>query len=591
MHRRELLKSLAAGATALTAAGAATADQAAATTAGRRTGAATEQNGVAFWSETSLSRVYPNSEAGSAAPLELVTARNARLSFQVCVRNGKDCAIRVRGAVEPLAGWSVQVRRVGYVPVRQLNTDVPLDEIDGAGHVPGLVPDPLYPEETAVVGPGENAAFWVSLRVPADAEVGVRELAATLTVEDEFRFPMWMGAKPFGVSLPVAIDVRRIVLSPRKDFPVTHWLSADSIWEYYKTEPFSERFWQLAEAFVADMIAHGLDVVYSPIFNARHEVLERPAQLLKVRRQGEDRYEFDFADVRRWIRMALRSGAGLVEWTHFFTPAPTSGKHPQRIFERWDEIGELLWPPETPATSDSYRRFLEQFLPAFKDVLEQEGVLDRSLFHCADEPDGDVQLADYRKARGLLRELAPWMKVIDAMSDPRYAVEKLTDTPIPSIVTAPHFTEVGCPAWVYFCCGPRGRYLQRFLDTPLPKLRMAGWLFYKLRARGFLHWGHNYWFVFCTGTVLDPFTDTTTGAWPGMPSGDAFVVYPGKDGPIDSIRWEVFADSLQDYALLQTAGVDPDDPLLADLLTYEVFPKSEAWIDSALAKVLAGGPA
>lgn len=591
MDRRELLRSLAAGASALTAAGSVLADEGTSAPASRRSGNAIEQNGVAFWSETSLARVYPNSEVGSAAPLALATARNARLSYQVCVRNEKDCAVRVRTAVQVPAGWSVQIRRVGYVPVQQLNTDVPLDEVDGAGHVPGLVPDPLFPEETAVVGPGTNAAFWVTLKVPGDTEVGVRDLAATLTVEDEFRFPMWMGAKPHSVSLPVAVDVRPIVLSPRKGFPVTHWLSADSIWEYYKTEPFGERFWELAEAFVADMTAHGLDVVYSPIFNARHEILERPAQLLKVRRRGEDRYEFDFADVRRWIRMALRSGAGFVEWTHFFTPAPTSGKHPQRIFERWEAIGELLWPPETPATSDTYRRFLEQFLPAFKEVLEQEGVLDRSLFHCADEPDGDVQLADYRKARGLLRELAPWMKVIDAMSDPRYAVERLTDTPIPSIVTAPHFTEAGCPAWVYFCCGPRGRYLQRFLDTPLPKLRMAGWLFYKLRAQGFLHWGHNYWFVFCTGSILDPFTDTTTGAWPGMPSGDAFVVYPGNDGPIDSIRWEVFADSLQDYALLQTAGVDPYGPLLADLLTYEVFPKSEAWIDSALAKVLAGGPA
>jgi hypothetical protein len=361
---------------------------------------------------------------------------------------------------------------------------------------------------------------------------------------------------------------------------------SDSIWEYYKIEPFSQRFWELADAYIADLTAHNLNVVYSPIFNARHEVLKRPAQLLRVRHLGDDRYEFDFSDVRRWIQLAKKNNAEFVEWTHFFTPAPTSGKHPQRIYERWDAIGELLWPTDTLATSNAYRRFLEQFMPQFKQVLDEEGMLDRSLFHCADEPDGDVQLADYRTARGLLRELAPWMRVIDAMSDPRYAIEGLTDMPIPSIVTAPHFAEADCPAWVYFCCGPRGRYLQRFHDTPLAKLRMAGWLFYKLKAKGFLHWGHNYWFVFCTSTIGDPFTDAAVSAWPGMPHGDAFVVYPGDNGPIDSIRWEVFAESLQDYALLQTAGVDPDEPLLVDLKSYEIFPKEEAWITDATVAVL-----
>ena len=115
---------------------------------------------------------------------------------------------------------------------------------------------------------------------------------------------------------------------------------------------------------------------------------------------------------------------------------------------------------------------------------------------------------------------------------------------------------------------------------------MAGWLFYKLGAKGFLHWGHNYWYVFCTGTMGDPFKDPANGAYPGLPYGDPFVVYPGADGPVSSIRWEVFAESLQDYALLQSAGIQPDDPMLAPLESYETFPKSEDWLKSARKKIL-----
>jgi len=590
VHRRELLTSLAAGAATLSVAEPVFAHPVDADNR-EETGSPIESDGVKFWSETSLNRVYPNSQPGSAKPLSLVSARNSQLSFQSCFRNLEDCCLRISVEVEAPDGWTAQVRRVGYVPVQQLNTDVPIDEIDGIGHVPGLVPDPLYPEAFAYAGPASNGAFWITVKIPRDARIGRHEFAVKVTVEDKYRFTAWTGAKPWSVKLPIVVDVKALVLKPRTSFPVTHWISADSIWEYYRIEPFSDRFWELADAYIADVTAHNLNVVYAPIFNARHEILERPAQLLRVRRVGENRYEFDFDDVRRWIHLAKKHKAEYVEWTHFFTPAPTSGKHPQRIFERWDSIGKLLWPPETQATGTTYRRFLEQFLPEFKQVLVDEGMLERSLFHCADEPDGDVQLEDYRKARSLLRDLAPWMKVMDAMSEPRFATEGLTDTPIPSIVTAPHFVEAGAPAWVYFCCGPRGRYLQRFHDTPLPKLRMAGWLFYKLRARGFLHWGHNYWFVFCTGTITNPFIDGAVSAWPGMPHGDAFVVYPGENGPIDSIRWEVFAESLQDYAMLQSAGVDPDDLLLDGLKSYEVFPKTEQWINKALASVLAKGDA
>ncbi len=43
---------------------------------------------------------------------------------------------------------------------------------------------------------------------------------------------------------------------------------------------------------------------------------------------------------------------------------------------------------------------------------------------------------------------------------------------------------------------------------------------------------------------------------------------------------------LQDYALLQTVGIKPDDPLLAPLKSYAEFPKNEEWIDNAVRAVL-----
>ena len=256
-----------------------------------------EDRDLAFWLESSLGRVFPNSEPGSAAPLQLLAAQNERISFQACLRNRKTTMVRVRAAVESAEDLKPVIRRVGYVPLQGLDVDVPKDEIDGIGHIPGLVPDPLYPEATANVGPEANASFWITLTVPADARTGSQELKVRLTVEDETGHLGWTGTKPWSVELLVAVDVCSLVVQQRKDFPVTHWINIESLWDWYKIEPFGDRFWELAEAYVADLTAHGVDVVYSPVFNNRHEIMPRPGQLLRVRETGHDAWEFDFTDV------------------------------------------------------------------------------------------------------------------------------------------------------------------------------------------------------------------------------------------------------------------------------------------------------
>ena len=55
--------------------------------------------------------------------------------------------------------------------------------------------------------------------------------------------------------------------------------------------------------------------------------------------------------------------------------------------------------------------------------------------------------------------------------------------------------------------------------------------------------------------MIDPYKVTDGGALPdgscGFPAGDPFTVYPGKDGPISSIRQKIFAMGLFDMRALQ----------------------------------------
>lgn len=536
-----------------------------------------ETNGqpdVAFWLESSLQRVFPHTPPGNAQ-LQLLAARNSRLSFQACLKNLGQGDLNAECAVLGADEFQPRIRYVGLVPVHHLTPNTDLAELDGIEHLPGLVPDYLVPlTQVTSIGPTESRSFWITLQVPADVRPGRHEFRIKLSVH---------GASKH-VELPVTLDVGALVLQPRRDFPVIHWWRGEATWDYYRTEMFDERWWTLTRGQLENMLAHGSDVVYVPIFFSRRETFARPCQLLVVNEPRPGEYEFDWSRVRRFVRMCQEIGFRQFEWSHLWIYWGV--ENPIRVYTERDQKYVMLWPPDTQATSETYLRFLRQFLPAFHQFLTEEKILETSYFHLSDEPGSDQHVENYRRARQVLRELAPWMKVLDALSDVRYGKEGLTDMPIPLVSSAQAYIDAGIPHWVYFCCAPQGPWINRFQDTPLAKIRMSGWLFYRLRAKGFLHWGFNYWHKIEREELADPFNDSSAGAWPMIPFGDPFMIYPGPDGPLDSIRWEVFAESLQDYALLQSAGISADDPMLNDIKSYADFPKREEWITQHLRQIL-----
>lgn len=529
-----------------------------------------------FWVESSLVRVFPSSVPPTGKPdLKLRSARNARVAFQACFRDEGTTPLTLDCKVDGVDDLKPLVRFVGLVPLTHLTTDTALAELDAPNHAPGLVPDPLTPTTRGTAGPQESRSFWVTLHVPADAATGPRSFHVRLIALDG----------QIRAELPVTLDISPLVVQPRHDFPVIHWWRGEATWDYYKTGMFEdERWWQLTRGQLQDMVDHGSDVIYVPIFFDRRETFKRPCQLLVVDEPEPGKYRFDWSRVKRFTDMAKQVGFKRFEWSHLWIYWGV--KNPVRVYTRRGDQYEMLWPPDISGFSDTFTNFLKQFLPEFERFLRTEGLMDVSYFHLSDEPGSGEHVANYKRARQVLRDLAPWMKVMDALSDIRYGKEGLTDMPVPMVNAAQAYIDAKIPHWVYFCCAPRGPWVNRFLDTPLPKVRMAGWLFYRLGAKGFLHWGYNYWHRMEREEIGDPFHDASNGAWPDIPYGDPFEIYPGPNGPIDSIRWEVFAESIQDYAILQSAGVKPDDPLLSELRSYADFPKDEAWIDKAMESVL-----
>ncbi len=532
-----------------------------------------DQSGIiSVWLANSLRRFYLASPAEEYKPLLLEAARGERCSFQVVIRTGER-PLTVCAEAHAIGDLPVEVRLAGYVPIRHLTMETPLDDIEGAGFLPGYAPDPLLPVSLVQAGAHETHSFWITVQVGTEVTPGRHTIMVIIR-----------SGKLTPLSCEVTVLVHRAILPPRRNFPVTQWFYADALCDWYKVELFEEPFWKILKRYLSDLSLHGQDTVYVPAFTPSLDGVKRPTQLLDVQiEQGE--YRFDWSMVAAWVKMARECGLSRFEWPHLFTQ--WGADRAIRIYEGRAENGNLLWPPETGALSETYRRFLARYLSELERFLHLEKLTDCSFFHLSDEPHEDSHFINYRAARGMLRELAPWMKITDALSELKFAYEGLVDIPVPGVQHAPDFVEKDFFAWAYFCCGPRGRYLNRFLDTPLLKLRMAGWLFFKLQARGFLHWGYNYWYRFQTTELIDPYAVTDGLAWPKIPPGDTFVVYPGTDGPVDSLRWEVFAESLQDYTLLQAAASDPNAPMLAGIHDYADFPRDVGWIAARRSKLLA----
>lgn len=397
---------------------------------------------VSYWLQSSMKRVYPGTKAKDKSEFCLLTARNEQVSFQACIRNGTDQPVRTSLVIDGGDGLGITIRRVGYVPLPHLTPDVPREHIEGLKHLPGFVPDPLLPGNELLVGSHETQALWVTISIPAQIEPGLRNLSVQFVSNEGVAATMFAG-----------IDTRPLVVKP-SGFPVIHWFYADSLCDWYQLEPYEEKFWPILESYVKDLVQHGSSSLYVPIITPPTDGVKRPHQLLKVTEPSPGQYEFDFSDVERWVDIGLRQGSRYFEWTHWFWQWGVQWA--LRVYRSNADPDSLLWPHETPATSETYRNFLEQLYPVLKAFLDRKGILDCSFFHVSDEPHGDEHMTNYKAARQMLRELAPWMKVMDALSEVEYGKQQITDMPVPSISVAKAYAEAGIPSWVYYCCGPRG---------------------------------------------------------------------------------------------------------------------------------------
>lgn len=434
-------------------------------------------------------------------------------------------------------------------------------------------PDLLLPiDNTLTVKKGEWNSIWIEYK-SQQAVKGKKKITVTLTAGET------VTEKTFTLNV---IDKEL----PKQELLYTNWFHNDCLCTYYDVEVFSEEYWRIVENYIRNAAEHGVNMLLTPVFTPPLDTEvggERPTiQLVKVIKE-KNNYSFDFENFRKYIKICLDNGIEAFEISHFFTQ--WGAKHAPKIVATVNDKEKKIFGWKTAASGKTYTEFLEAFAKAFKREVNELGIKDRCWLHVSDEPN-EKQVKDYKKAADTVHKLFPDFNTFDALSDIEFYRNGLIKTPVCTEGEADLFRSEVKNFWTYHCCGQVDKFLpNRMFSQPSQRNRILGVLLYKYDAKGFLQWGHNFWYSQYSKYPIDPFKVTDAGN--AFPSGDAFVVYPGENGePLNSLRHLVFYDAVQDLRALKLLESLTSRKYVLEFiekgldvpLTFQTYPHEQQWL-------------
>ncbi len=504
--------------------------------------AASAESVLEVWQVDPLVKVFRDAAPAADGLDPIDVARGEHAVWQIVVKSAKDLG-KVSVVVGDLKSGrnalkGLRIRTVGYVPVNQPMPDPPKDALQKP---PCEFPDPLSEASSFDLKANEAQPVWIDVKVPAKAREGV--------YQTDLKVMARVDGRDISVKIPLKAKVYPVD-AVKSRLWLTNW--------YFPSTKF-----MLLQPKEGDTPEDAqMRVIAKSMAEHRQNVaLIAPYSLTNYELGADGKLKFDFAGFDKRVQIFIDAGViGRIEgghlggrvgdWNSQFT-----------VNAQVVENGKLVSKGVEP-TSKEADWFFSQFLPALKQHLKDKGWLGKYMQHLADEPIAS-NIESYRAIGKLVEKYMPGVKRIDACHT-KELVGAL-DVWVPQLNyfgdSYSHYQErqkAGEEVWMYTCVYPQGEYANRFLELPLIKTRLLHWINFKYNATGYLHWGFNYW-----NQVDDPYKTLISPEW-FLPAGDPWIVYPGTNGLIDSIRYETLRDGVADYELL--CKLRDKNPALAQII-------------------------
>jgi len=507
---------------------------------------------VGLWWASSGWKISPDKPLPTAQSQAVMirAARNEAEAAQLVVRPTAPLkALTLRpGELTGPGGAAIPARNVEVLKVRYVNVERPTDK----SAAPGLWPDPLPPLKGPIdLEPNKNQPFWVRVKAPRDVPAGTYKGSIRLAGQD------------YNADVTLHVEVYDFVLPDRMTCTTAFGFSAGNVFRYQKITD-AEQKRQVIDKYWASFSAHHISP-YDPA------PLDDP-KVTWPRTNGSTAPEqikpsFDWA---AWDA-AMARGIDYYHFNSFRLSIPGLGGG---TFHSRREPELLGYREETPQYKAAFGAYCRQV----QEHLREKGWLDEAYVYWFDEPDPkDYQFV--MNGFNKLKEAAPDIH------------RMLTEQVEPNLVGGPN---IWCPVsnnykhepaeeqrkhgekfWWYVCTGPKAPYCTLFIDHPGTELRIWLWQTWQRKIDGILVWQSNYWTSPAAypdaNQPQNPYEDpmgwrsgysTPDGEKRPWGNGDGRFIYPPEaaadahpsgpvlDGPVDSIRWEMLRDGIEDYEYL-----------------------------------------
>ena len=478
--------------------------------------------------------------------------------------------------VSPSADY-VTVQRLNHVPVQMPSFGSRKDEWY-LRTKPGLFPDILEDIDFNAPMPLTNTLQTLYVEINPDGKLDAGEYPVRIEFYDFNNDEKLLAASDFTIEI---IDA----FLPEQDIICDQWFYCDCLQDYYETEMFDEKHWQIIENFMKPMIKRGLNMILTPLFTPPLDTYiggERTtAQLIDVT-VTNGKYTFGFDKLRRWVELCNKVGFKYFEIAHLFTQ--WGAKCCPKVMATVNGEYKKIFGWETSATSKEYTEFLQTFVPQFLDVMKSMDNADkRCYFHISDEPRPE-HIENYSAAKSIVKDFLKDYKIMDAMSSYELYSSGAVDMPVPGCNHIEPFLENNVQGlWTYYCCSQCEDVSNKFIAMPLSRTRIMGVQMYKYNIEGFLNWGYNYYNNQYSYGPVNPYLATDSDYF-GQ-AGDSFSVYPGRKGTVmESVRLVAFHEAIQDNRALKLCesliGKEKTLELLGDGkdMTFRKYPREDDYL-------------
>lgn len=406
-------------------------------------------------------------------------------------------------------GWNF----VGSVPLAKNAPNQPADMLIRIA--PALFPDYLMEKKQLNLKGNKYQPVWLTVKVPENAAAGI------------YSGNIVVSSMEGNQSLPVSIIIYPLTLPAERHLKVTEWYTTGNFAKFHGIDTvYSVEWFDMLQKYAENMADH------------RQNVFMVPFSAIEIYRSAEGTFRFDFSKFDRIAEVFWDTER--MDYLETGEPAKfvSGGFASTAIAFKDFQVKDAS---KDGSITMSGEEVLPLLLPEFESHLREKGWLTKTFFHIKDEPSNHNALS-WIDISSYVHKYAPELRRIDAVctsylfGNIEVAVPKLDHFDAGSEIYRKG-QQNGTELWFYTVgIFQANRYPNKTIDMPLTDSRILHWLNYKYDLTGYLHWGWNQW-------NENPYKDV------GEHIGDAWHVYPVKNGVLNSLRWEQMRNGIQDYEI------------------------------------------